>query len=99
MEGEVAKKTHKKSYIIPHFYDVTWLVFEMICPVTYLLHTDTLIPIYKEKINFIIQVEKLRNTMLYELGLEKHNMDNSTAVHNKIKQIEKDFDLILLVER
>ncbi len=37
--------------------------------------------------------------MLYEHGLEKDDMDNNTAVHNKIKQIERDFDIILLVER
>ena len=26
MRGEVRKKTPKKIWIIPHFYDVTWLI-------------------------------------------------------------------------
>ncbi len=37
--------------------------------------------------------------MLYDLGLEKEDMDIITAVDMKIKQIQNDFDLILLVER
>ena len=61
--------------------------------------TDILTLSYKDNRYSIIKVEKLRNTMLYELGLEKDDMDNNNAINNKIKQIEKDFDLILLVER
>ena len=35
MRGEVGKKTlKKKRWIITHFYDVTWLIFETLCPVT-----------------------------------------------------------------
>ena len=30
--GEVGKKTPKKRWIIPHFYDVTWLIFEWLSP-------------------------------------------------------------------
>ncbi len=41
----------------------------------------------------------MRNIMLYDLGLEKEDMDIITAVDIKIKQIQNDFDLILLVER
>ena len=38
MRGEVGKKTPKKEMdrIIPHFYDVTSLIFETLCPATYL---------------------------------------------------------------
>ena len=32
MKGEVGKKPLKKRN--PHFYDVTWLIFETLCPVT-----------------------------------------------------------------
>ena len=28
MRGEVGKKTPKKRWIISHFYDVTWLIYE-----------------------------------------------------------------------
>ena len=34
MRGEVGKETPKKRWIIPYFYDVTWLIFETLCPVT-----------------------------------------------------------------
>ena len=34
MRGEVGKKHLKKRWIIPHFYDVTWLIFETRCPTT-----------------------------------------------------------------
>ena len=34
MRGEVGKKTPKKRWIITHFYDVTWLIFETLCPAT-----------------------------------------------------------------
>ena len=34
MRGEVGKKTPKKRWIIFHFYDVTWLIFETPCKVT-----------------------------------------------------------------
>ena len=34
MRGEVGNKTPKKSWIIPHFYDITWLIFETLSPVT-----------------------------------------------------------------
>ena len=30
MRGEVGKKTPKKIWIISHFYDVTWMIFETI---------------------------------------------------------------------
>ena len=33
MRGEVGKKNPKKE-IIPHFYDVKWMIFETLCPVT-----------------------------------------------------------------
>ena len=36
MRGEVGKKTPKKIWIIPHFYDVTWMIFKKLCPVTYI---------------------------------------------------------------
>ena len=35
MRGEVGKKTSKKRWVIPHFYDVTWLIFEKLCKVTF----------------------------------------------------------------
>ena len=35
MRGEVGKKTSKKRWVIPHFYDVTWLIFETLCLVTF----------------------------------------------------------------
>ena len=31
MSGEVGKKTPKKRWIIPHVYDVTWLIYETLC--------------------------------------------------------------------
>ena len=31
IKGEVGKKTHKKKL---DFYDVTWLIFETLCPST-----------------------------------------------------------------
>ena len=34
MRGEVEKKTPKKRWIVPHFYDVKWLIFETLCSVT-----------------------------------------------------------------
>ena len=34
MRGKVGKKTSKKRWIIPRFYDVTWLIFETLCPAT-----------------------------------------------------------------
>ncbi len=37
--------------------------------------------------------------MLGDLGLEKDNMDNQTAVDEKIKQIDDDFHLVLIKER
>ena len=37
--------------------------------------------------------------MLGDLGLEKDNMDNLTAVDEKIKQIDDDFHLVLIQER
>ena len=30
MRGKVGKKTHKNLLIIPHFYDVTWIIFDTI---------------------------------------------------------------------
>ena len=32
MSGEVEKKTLQKRWIIPQFYDGTWLIFETLCP-------------------------------------------------------------------
>ena len=34
MRGEVGKKTHKIEMDNTSFYDVTWLIFEKLCPVT-----------------------------------------------------------------
>ena len=34
IRGEVGKKTLKKEMNNPSFYDVTWLIFETLCPVT-----------------------------------------------------------------
>ena len=36
MRGEGGKKTPKKEMDNPHFYDVTWLIFEILCPTTIL---------------------------------------------------------------
>ena len=33
LRGEVGKKIPKKRWVIPHFYDITWLTFETLCPV------------------------------------------------------------------
>ena len=37
MIGEVGKKIPKKRWIIPHFYDVSWLIFETLCKVRMIL--------------------------------------------------------------
>ncbi len=37
MLGEVRNKTPKKRWRIPHFYDVTWLIFKTLCPVTLII--------------------------------------------------------------
>ena len=34
MRVEVGKKTPKKRWLIPNFYDVTRLIFEILCPAT-----------------------------------------------------------------
>ena len=33
-EGKWERKPLKKRWIVPHFYDVTWLIFESLCPTT-----------------------------------------------------------------
>ena len=35
MRGEVRKKPINKRWIIPHFYDVTWLIFEKLAKATW----------------------------------------------------------------
>jgi len=40
-----------------------------------------------------------RNQMLWDNGLPGRLMDNATAVANKIKEIEHNFDLVLIAER
>ena len=40
-----------------------------------------------------------RNQMLFEFGLELDDMDNMTKVEKKIKEIDQDFDLIMVVEK
>jgi len=40
-----------------------------------------------------------RNQMLWDSGLSGRNMDNITAVRNKIEEIEETFDLVLMAER
>ena len=37
--------------------------------------------------------------MLYDLGLEFSQMKNATAVEEKIKEIDDNFDLVLIMER
>ena len=37
MRGEVGKKPLKKRWIIPHFYDIAWLIFEYFSPLRLLL--------------------------------------------------------------
>ena len=37
--------------------------------------------------------------MLYDLGLEFSQMKNVTAVEEKIKEIDDNFDLVLIMER
>ncbi len=37
--------------------------------------------------------------MLYDLGLEFSQMKNATAVDEKIKEIDDNFDLVLIMER
>ena len=32
MTGEGERKNSKKSWIITYFYDVTWMIFETLCP-------------------------------------------------------------------
>lgn len=40
----------------------------------------------------------MRNTMLYDFGLDPKLMDNMTAVWNTIKEIENTFHLVMIVE-
>jgi len=40
-----------------------------------------------------------RNQMLWDSGLNAQLMDNITAVHNKIEEMENTFDLVLMAER
>jgi len=40
-----------------------------------------------------------RNQMLWDLGLTGQQMDNYTAVEQKIKDVELNFDLVLIAER
>ncbi len=37
--------------------------------------------------------------MLYDLGLEMSQMKNVTVVEEKIKEIDDNFDLVLIMER
>ncbi len=37
--------------------------------------------------------------MLYDLGLEHQQINNATAVEEKIKEIDDNFDLVLIMER
>ena len=37
--------------------------------------------------------------MLYDLGLEHQQIKNATAVDEKIKEIDDNFDLVLIMER
>ena len=40
-----------------------------------------------------------RNQMLWDNGFPSRLMDNATAVNNKIKDIENNFNLVLIAER
>ena len=40
-----------------------------------------------------------RNQMLWDFGLDAKSMDNVTAVKNKIEEIDKTFDLVMMAER
>jgi len=40
-----------------------------------------------------------RNQMLWDSGLSSRNMDNFTAVANKIKEMEETFELVLMADR
>ena len=37
--------------------------------------------------------------MLWDSGLDAHYMDNTTAVDNKIAELERTFDLVMMAER
>ena len=41
----------------------------------------------------------MRSSMLRDLGLQTDKIDNQTAVNEKIKEIDKDFHLVLIKER
>ncbi len=34
MRGEVGKNPRNNGWTIPHFYDITWFIFESFCPHT-----------------------------------------------------------------
>ena len=40
-----------------------------------------------------------RNQMLWDSGLEASQMDNLTAVQNKIFEVEQTFDLVMMADR
>ena len=41
MRGEVGKKAPKKEMNNPSFFDVRWLIFEILCPVPMIIHKIT----------------------------------------------------------
>ena len=41
----------------------------------------------------------MRSSMLRDLGLQTDKIDNQTAVNEKIKEIDKDFHLVVIKER
>ena len=53
MNGEVGKKAPKKEMNNPSFFDVTWLIFEILCPVPMIIHKIT--PFFR----FQLVVERL----------------------------------------
>ncbi len=41
----------------------------------------------------------LKNSMLYNFGLEYEDMNDQFAVNEKIMKVNNDFDLVLIIER
>jgi hypothetical protein len=47
--------------------------------------------------NVIVAVVK--DMMLFDLGLNKNDLDNNVLVHKKIEEIEDQFDLVMIAEQ
>ena len=67
MRVEEGKKRPKKRWIISHFYDVPWLIFETLCPATLTgfikakdLYSDTEIPMHASECNIIMLMLKIK---------------------------------------